>query len=109
MPLANAKEEFMISQLKCSHTECIGQHTILHVQGIQHSRITHLGVPLDLEGAEEFCYQALQHAIPELEVPGLRLACGNSCRDILPPPRFEGKWNTNFLWISRLFVVTDVK
>ena len=109
VPLANAKEEFMISQLKCSHTECIGQHTILHVHGIQHSRITHLGVPLDFEGAEESCYQALHHAIPELEVPGLRPACGNSCRDILPPPIFEGKWNTNFLWISRLFVVTDVK
>jgi hypothetical protein len=112
VPLANAKEEFMISQLKCSHTECIGQHTILHVQGIQHSRITHLGVPLDFEGAEELCFQVLQHIIPKLEVarllPGLRHACGNSCRNILPPPIFEGKWNTNFLPISRLFVVTNV-
>lgn len=51
VPLSNAKEEIMISQLKCSHTECIGQHTILHVQKIQHSGIAHLGVPLDFEGA----------------------------------------------------------
>jgi hypothetical protein len=79
--------------------ECIGQHTILHVQGIQHSRSSHPGVPLDFEGADEFCYKALQH-IPVSEVDYLLLrlgyACGNSCRVILPPPIFEGKWNTRF-------------
>jgi hypothetical protein len=48
VPAANAKVEFTISHLTCSHMYCFGQSTIFHVQGIQHSRISHPGGAIGL-------------------------------------------------------------
>lgn len=100
VPSAKSIAEFTICHLNCSHMECIGQHTVLGVQGIQHSRISHLGAPFSCENPEDFCYRAVRNIVPELAVAhrvvGSGHACGNSCRDILPLPIHEGKWNTNF-------------
>jgi hypothetical protein len=48
VPAANAKVEFTICHLTCSHMYFFGQSNIFHVQGIQHSRISHPGGAIGL-------------------------------------------------------------
>jgi hypothetical protein len=95
VPQDDSEEEYTIYYLKGPYKEFNNQHPVLCVQGIQHSRISNIGAPFDFEGAEELCYQTLQHIVPELEIPSwlprLGHACGNSCGNILPPPIFDGK------------------
>src|ERR1700712_5501086 len=80
------EKDFTVCYFECTHNACNNKHAVLSVQGIQHSRISHLGASFNFEGPSKVCYQPLQQIVQKLEVPDWSLGpahtCGNLCHDI---------------------------
>lgn len=91
----SSEKDFTVCCFECTHNACNNKHAVLSVQGIQHSRISHLGASFNFEGPSKLCYQPLQHIVQQLVVPDWSLGpthtCGNLCHDIIPLPIHQGK------------------